>query len=241
MKELGIEVKTCRRSFTLSILPIVGVLGGLYALLNFAMRTTSLLGLDMKPMAILLTQVYGMMMILNMFGIVVSSTMIYAIEFQEHAIKMKCTQPISITRIFFSKSCILFVEFCMVMLIEGCALAIIGNWYLPKGTFEWGLYLQYMSYLWLTSLPVLFFMGCVASYCRNLWVVLGIGVIGFISGIAMSFGMTDLALLNPFVIMFRPTIASDVMIQTHVVLWSCIEVGIFCFGFYGISKNVYFG
>ena len=87
MRNLTIELKKCKRTGILEVLPIIGLLGALYAFANFIVRKDVLLNLPLPPMDVLLTQLYGMIMILNMFGIIVATTLTYNIEFQGNAIK----------------------------------------------------------------------------------------------------------------------------------------------------------
>jgi hypothetical protein len=62
--------------------------GGIRLLSIFLVRKIRLLNLPLAPMDVLLTQLYGMMiMILNMFGIVVAACMIYNMEFKGNAVK----------------------------------------------------------------------------------------------------------------------------------------------------------
>ena len=89
MKSLTVELKKCKRTGILEVLPIIGLLGALYAFANFIVRKDVLLNLPMPPMVVLLTQLYGMIMVLNMFGIIVATTLAYNMEFQGNAIK-KC-------------------------------------------------------------------------------------------------------------------------------------------------------
>lgn len=72
MRNLTIELKKCKRTGILEVLPIIGLLGALYAFANFTVRKDVLLNLPLPPMDVLLTQLYGMIMVLNMFGIIVS-------------------------------------------------------------------------------------------------------------------------------------------------------------------------
>ena len=70
MKNLTVELKKCKRTGILVVLPLVGLLGALYAFVNFIVRKEVLLSLPLPPMDVLLTQLYGMVMVLNMFGII---------------------------------------------------------------------------------------------------------------------------------------------------------------------------
>lgn len=109
MRSLTIELKKCKRTGILEVLPIIGLLGALYAFANFIVRKDVLLNLPLPPMDVLLTQLYGMIMILNMFGIIVATTLTYNIEFQGNAIKKMYMLPFKTSSIFKNKFYILFV------------------------------------------------------------------------------------------------------------------------------------
>ena len=70
-----------KRTGVISVLLAVGILGAAYAFVNFIVRKDTLLNLPLAPMDVLLTQLYGMIVVLNMFGIVVASCMAYNMEF----------------------------------------------------------------------------------------------------------------------------------------------------------------
>lgn len=96
MRNLTIELKKCKRTGILEVLPIIGLLGALYAFANFIVRKDVLLNLPLPPMDVLLTQLYGMIMVLNMFGIIVATTLTYNIEFQGSAIKKMYMLPFKV-------------------------------------------------------------------------------------------------------------------------------------------------
>ena len=73
MKTLIIELKKAKRTGIILLMPALGLLGSAYALLNFIVRKDTLLSLPLAPMTILLTQLYGMIMTLNLFGIIVAA------------------------------------------------------------------------------------------------------------------------------------------------------------------------
>ena len=79
MRALVIELRKEKRTGVIPVLLAVGILGAAYAFVNFLVRKDTLLNLPLAPMDVLLTQLYGMIMILNLFGIVVASCMIYKI------------------------------------------------------------------------------------------------------------------------------------------------------------------
>ena len=89
MRMLVIELRKEKRTGIVLVLLAVGLLGAAYAFVNFLIRKETLLNLPLDPMDVLLTQLYGMIMILNLFGIVVAACMVYNMEFKGGAIK-KC-------------------------------------------------------------------------------------------------------------------------------------------------------
>lgn len=87
MRTLIIEFKKEKRTGVISLMLLIGILGAAYALINFIVRKDTLLNLPLAPMDVLLTQIYGMIMVLNMFGMIAASCMIYHMEFRGGAIK----------------------------------------------------------------------------------------------------------------------------------------------------------
>ena len=81
MNILAVELRKERRTGVIPVLLAVGILGAAYAFVNFIVRKETLLALPLPPMDVLLTQLYGMIMVLNMFGIIVAACMIYNMEF----------------------------------------------------------------------------------------------------------------------------------------------------------------
>ena len=136
MKNLTVELKKCKRTGVLVVLPLVGLLGALYAFVNFIVRKEVLLSLPLPPMDVLLTQLYGMVMVLNMFGIIVATTLTYNMEFQGNAIKKMYMLPfehhlfskINFTYYLF---CLLFVsscktEHCVLLEIYFCLVELLN-------------------------------------------------------------------------------------------------------------------
>lgn len=87
MSLLTIELQKEKRAGVIPVLIAVGILGAAYALVNFFVRKNTLLSLPLAPMDVLLTQLYGTLLILNMFGIIVATCMIYNMEFKGNAVK----------------------------------------------------------------------------------------------------------------------------------------------------------
>lgn len=114
-------------------------------------------------MDVLLTQLYGMIMILNLFGIVVAACMVYNMEFKGSAIKKMYMLPMSVPGMYLRKFLILTVMLLVAVALENLALMKIGMSDLPQETFEMGTLLRFniMSAI-ISTLLVLMILGIVA-------------------------------------------------------------------------------
>ena len=65
MSLLTIELQKEKRTGVIPVLIAVGILGAAYALVNFFVRKNTLLSLPLAPMDVLLTQLYGTLLILK--------------------------------------------------------------------------------------------------------------------------------------------------------------------------------
>ena len=223
MSTLTIELRKEKRTGVIPVLLAVGILGAAYAFLNFIVRKDALLNLPLAPMDVLLTQLYGMIMILNMFGIVVAACMVYNMEFKGNAVKKMYMLPISVPGMYFCKFLILSVMFLVAVAFQNMALMRIGMTDLPQGAFEMGTLIKFAGYSFITSMPVLSFMVLISSRSPNMWVPLGVGVAGFLSGMALANSSLNLLMLHPFVIMLKPAVAMSAQPDLSVIIAAFIE------------------
>lgn len=238
MSTLAIEFRKEKRTGVLPVLPAVGILGAAYAFVNFLVRKDTLLNLPLAPMDVLLTQLYGMIMILNLFGIVVAACMIYNMEFKGTAVKKIYMLPISVPGMYFSKFLILTVMLLAAVALQNLALMQIGITELPQGTFEMGTLIAFAGYSFITSMPVLSFMLLISSRFENMWVPLGIGVAGFLSSMALAASDIDLLMIHPFVVMLRPAVAMSAQPDITVVIVSLLETQLFLGAGLWMTKNL---
>lgn len=227
MRALVIELRKEKRTGVIPVLLAVGILGAAYAFVSFLIRKDTLLGLPLDPMDILLTQLYGMIMILNLFGVVVAACMVYNMEFKGSAIKKMYLLPMSVPRMYLCKFLILTVMLFVAVALENLALMKIGQSCLPQGTFEMGTLLRFAAYSFITSMPVLSFMVLVSSRFENIWVPLGIGVAGFLSGMALATSAATVLMVHPFVVMLKPAVAMSAQPDRLVVLLALTETLLF--------------
>lgn len=229
MRTFTIELRKEKRTGVILLMLMVGILGAAYAFVFFLVRKDTLLNLPLAPMDVLLTQLYGMIMVLNMFGIIVAACIIYNMEFKGSAIKKMYMLPISVPTMYFYKYLILIIMFFIVIVFQNLALTIIGLTDLPQDTFEFETLLSFAGYSFITSVPVLSFMVLVSSRFENMWVPLGMGVAGFLSGMALAASNNMFLCVHPFVIMLKPAVAMSAQPDTIVVIFSLVETAIFLF------------
>lgn len=239
MNALSIELKKCKRTGFIPLMITVGILGAAYALLNFTVRKETLLNLPLKPMDILLTQLYGMVMVLNMFGLIVGTCIIYSIEFKGNAVKKLQVLPVSVPRVYLCKFTIMTFVFLVAVILQNIVLAIIGVTDLPDGSFEFGTLMSFAGYSFITSLPVLSFMLFVSSRIKNMWITLGIGVVGFLSGMALATSDMPPFMASPFVVMLKPAVAMSAQPDMVVALVSVVETILFCGAGLWFAHNLY--
>ncbi|MDO5154043.1 MAG: ABC transporter permease [Eubacteriales bacterium] len=227
MNALSIELRKEKRTGVIPVLLAVGVLGAAYAFVNFIVRKSTLLNLPLAPMDILLTQLYGMIMILNLFGIVVAACMIYNMEFKGNAVKKMYLLPMSVPGMYLCKFLILSAMLFAAVALQNLALMRIGMTDLPQGTFEMETLIQFAGYSFITSMPVLSFMVLISSRFENMWVPLGVGVAGFLSGMALANASLNLLMIHPFVIMLKPAVAMSAQPDITVIIAAFIETLVF--------------
>ncbi len=238
MSALSIELRKEKRTGVIPVLLAVGVLGAAYAFVNFIVRKDTLLNLPLDPMDILLTQLYGMILVLNLFGIVVAACMAYNMEFRGNAVKKMYMLPISVPGMYLCKFVILSFTLLAAVALQNLALARIGMADLPRGTFEMGTLVRFGAYSFLSSMPVLSFMLLISSRFENMWIPLGIGVAGFLSGMALASSELSLLMANPFVVMLKPAVAMSARPDRMVIIVSLVETLLFLGVGLWMAKNL---
>jgi hypothetical protein len=238
MRALAIELHKEKRTGILPVMLSVGVLGAAYAFLNYVVRKDSLLSLPMALMDVLLTQLYGMLVLLNLLGIVVAACMIYNMEFAGNAVKKMYMLPVSVAGMYLCKFLILTVLLFAAVFMENLALAYIGITNLPQGAFEPDMLVRFAGYSFLTSMPTVSFMLLVSSRCENMWIPLGIGVAGFLSGMSLANYSTNLLLIHPVVLMLRPAVAMSAAPNQVISVVAIAETVIFLLGGLWMAKKL---
>ncbi len=240
MKTLVIELKKEKRTGIILLMSALGILGAAYAFLNFIVRKDASLSLPLSPMTILLTQLYGMMVTLNLFGIIIAACMIYNMEFKGNAIKKLHMLPVNVSAIYLCKFLILNVLLFIAITLQNLALAKIGITELPRGTFELHTLIAFAIYSFITAMPVLSFMLFIASRFENMWISLGIGVAGFLSGMALGVSNISLFLADPFVIMLKPAVSMSTRLDATVIAIAIVETLLFLAAGLWTAANIHY-
>lgn len=238
MKALSIEIKKCKRSGVVPIMLIIGVFGALYVIVNFVVRKDTLLALPLAPMDILLTQLYGVIGLINIFGIIAVACLIYQLEHTGNAMKKMYMMPIKVTDILSSKLLILGLLLFVSFIIQYSALGFVGNMYLPENSFELSTLIQYAFYTFITSLPVLLLMIFISSRISNIWITLGVGVVGFFSGMATAMSDSVGFLINPFTMIIHPATSNSAAIELPTLIIAVIEIAVFLVVGYIFTKRI---
>ena len=153
--------------------------------------------------------------------------MIYNMEFKGSAVKKDVYASRKRSAMYLSKFLILTVMFLVAIMLQNLALAQIGMTDLPDGAFEMGTLVRFAGYSFITSMPVLSFMLLISSRFENMWVPLGIGVAGFLSGMALANSEVALLLIHPFVIILKPAVAMSAQPDLIVTLVALAETLLF--------------
>ena len=238
MNTLLIELRKEKRTGIISVLFAVGVLGAAYAFVNFMVRKDILLSLPLAPMDVLLTQLYGMIVVLNMFGIVVASCMAYNMEFKGNAVKKMYMLPMSVPGMYLCKFLILTLMLLAAIILQNLALAKIGTTDLPQGSFEMMTVIRFAAYSFMTSMPVLSFMLFTSSRFESMWIPLGVGVAGFLSGMALANSDVDILTAHPFVVMLKPAVAMSAQPDGTTIFASLMETLLFLAAGLWTAKNL---
>lgn len=191
MNVLSIELRKEKRTGVIPVLLDVGVLSAAYAFVNFVVRKETLLNFPLAPMDVLLTQLYGMIMVLNMFGIVVAACMVYNMEFKGSPSRKCICWAVSVPGMYLCKFLILTFMFLVVVVLQDLALTKIGVIDLPQGTFEMETLIRFVTYSFMTSMPVLSFMLLISSRFEDMGVPLDVGATGLLSGITLEFCLSQ--------------------------------------------------
>ena len=98
--------------------------------------------------------------------------------------------------------------------------------------------IRFTAYSFITAMPVLAFMLLISSRFENMWVPLGVGVAGFLSGMALANSDMAILMAHPFVVMLKPAVAMSAQPDGTVIIASLIETLLFLAIGLWMAKNL---
>ena len=219
MNGFFIEINKGKRTGMMQIMPLVCVLGVLYTFVFISYQKETLLSLDLTFSEMLLTQASSFVIVLNLFGIILMASLIYHMEYCGNAIRKMHMLPIKAYILYLNKLLICLVSLFVSVVMEHVGLFMVARFIFPSEVLHIADFFTFGFYSFVSSLPVLSFMLLISSRNENVWIVIGIGVVGFLSGMTMAMGNGVVFLLNPFVLMLKPSVNSIIEPQAlHVAI-----------------------
>lgn len=203
--------KRKRTGFILTFL-FGAVLAGCVPALNMSFRSELYTGQDGSPLQILLEGNWQMVGLLNVSLIVIGASILYNTEYVHQAIQKMQSLPIKEGNLFLAKFLIISMACLGVIVIEAVAFAFSSIYWFPGDsvfTMEW---LENISYFFILSLPAIALALMITSFFRNIWIALGINVIGIFLAITplsdQSIIVASFPFKLPFQILHQPAVAT---------------------------------
>ncbi|NMM64014.1 ABC transporter permease subunit [Clostridium sp. P21] len=218
------EWSKLKRTGIITTMFLAGIFASLFAIISFKFRHIYLLSLPFAPMEILIGQTYPLFSFLNILAIIIGGCIIYNIEYHDNAIKRIMALPINALQLFIVKLGVMLILFLCIITIESLALIYTGNKFLMYGTFSIKTLLNFSAYVYLLSIPVIVAMTLICALCKNMWLSLGMGILGLISGLSSAAITNKINLINPFALIFQPGIIHTINPNLAISLLAVIEV-----------------
>ncbi len=230
MRSLFTELKKTKNTGITQIMPFIGILGAIYTFAFILTQKETLLSFGLSLSEMLLTQANSLVLVLNLFGIILIASIIYGIEYRGNAIKKMYMLPVKIYSIYINKLIICTTMLLICIFMEHIALYFIGKFVFGAEILNIWDFILFAGYSFISSLPTLTFMMMISSKSENIWIVIGIGVLGFLSGMTMVMGNSVIFLLNPFVLILKPAINGSSMPSIMIILVSLVQSILFTIG-----------
>lgn len=198
-----------------------GLLAALIPVINTAARPNTFNGLTGDPLSILLNINAQMVLLLQLVLIVCGACIMYHTEYADRALRHMLALPLKPEQIYFGKAVVLILAFFALLILEGLGLAFCAaHWFSLSGSFFPDL-LKHLGSMALLGTPTILFMLMVSSWCENMWVSLGIGVV-FLSTVTVLTGGPFPLKLVPFLTPFAGLEASGSGL-THLLIGAAAE------------------
>lgn len=227
---LSLELKKLRRTGYFPAFLLGALLAASFPIINTAARPDTFIHQQLSALDILMNSNWQMIATLNLFFLVIGSCIIYHTEYADRAMLKMEALPQRVGNLFAAKTVILTASLFFVLVVEAAALAFCACYWFGDSTF-WPQLLKTIGYEFVLYLPSVVLMMEISSLCENLWVSLGIGVIGiFIVTMLPSdnFALSLFPFAMPFQTLaktFSDTLAISFLVASGVetLLFSLVE------------------
>ncbi len=170
--------------------------------LNMAYRPELYLHREASPVNVLLGAGWQMMVMLNVLLIVTGACALYHMEYADNAILKMCSLPVKESGLFFGKAFLIAGLSAVFLLMEAVSVAGCAVRWFGTGREVCGEVLRNLGFSLLLLLPAILLALLIASVCKNMWIALGVGVIGVLIATMIPAGQFA-ASLFPFALPFR--------------------------------------
>lgn len=204
---MSIEISKQKRRGLLPFTAVCALCAAAIPLINMAVRSKTFLSQKGSPVDILLSGNSQMISMINVIAVVIISCMLYYAEFSGGMLTKLKALPTSETKLYFSKLAVVLMCVLFILLLEaaGYAACVKGYYkdYLPAAEL-----IKVFLFSAVLLMPSCALMLAVSSFCENLWVSLGIGVILIFASTVLPHNSFAWSLF-PFSLPFETTVAKE--------------------------------
>ncbi|MCM1191253.1 MAG: ABC transporter permease [Butyrivibrio sp.] len=222
----GLECRKIKGTGFLALFLWGGLLSAAVPILNMAFRSEIYLKSDASPVQILMDANWQLMSMLNLLLVVTGSCLMYHTEYADGAMQKMQTLPLRESRLFFGKAALLTIMCILILGLEAAGICFcLCRWFIPSAELLSNAMMQpenlmtpkavmppavpllsevliNFGYALLLLLPAAFGSLLIASFCKNMWISLGIGVICILTATMLPAKNFVLSLF-PFALPFR--------------------------------------
>lgn len=215
-----LEWKKIKRTGFFAAFLAGGILAGAFPVINTAVRTEMFISSSGSPAAILMSANYQTMAMLSLLLLTAGACILYHIEYADNGIQKMQSLPIRESGLFFGKFFLLLPAFFLMFCIQCAAMIFCGlHWLDPAAASEGELFhclelVRCFGFAFLLTLPAALLLLFLSSLCRNMWIMLGIGILGIFLGTMLP-SDSFAASLFPFAMPFQtlPGMEEDLVIR----------------------------
>lgn len=209
-----LELKKIKRTGFFAAFLAGGILAGAFPVINTAVRTEMFTSQPGSPAAILMNANYETMAMLSLLLLAAGTCILYHIEYADNGILKMQTLPVKESGLFFGKFLLLLPAFFLMLCIQCSAMIFCGLHWLDSPLSSAKDLSGCFSFSFLLTLPAALLLLVISSLCRNMWIMLGIGILGIFLGTTLP-SDSFAASLFPFAMPFHtlPDMEKDLVIR----------------------------